>query len=171
MYTRILVPIDGGETASRAFDSALELAVEMAAELQPLYVIDVPALAFESPDLGAPVMRNAFEDEGRHALAEAEAQMAHRAVPGAARLCEVAGAAGDIAHHILIAAADWHADLIVMGTHGRRGLQRLILGSVAERVLRSTTLPVLLVPLRAHVEPRKTRGASTQLKDKNLKKT
>jgi nucleotide-binding universal stress UspA family protein len=44
----------------------------------------------------------------------------------------------------------------VMGTHGRRGLQRLILGSVAEQVLRSTTLPVLLVPLRAHAEPRKT---------------
>jgi nucleotide-binding universal stress UspA family protein len=153
LYRRILVPIDGGETASRALDSALELAVEMAAELQPLYVIDVPALAFESPDLDAPVMRNAFEYEGRHALAEAETQMERHGVAGAARLCEIAGGAGDIAHHILIAAADWHADLIVMGTHGRRGLQRLMPGSVAQRVLRGTTLPVLLVPLRARVEP------------------
>ncbi|MFD1554057.1 universal stress protein [Paraburkholderia silviterrae] len=152
MYTRVLVPVDGSEAASRALDAALELAVEMAAELRPFYVIDVPVLAFESPELDPSIMRNAFAAEGRVALAHAEAQMRERNVAGSTCLAEISGPGKDIAHHILLAAADWRADLIVMGTHGRRGLQRLILGSVAERVLRGTTLPVLLVPARARAE-------------------
>jgi nucleotide-binding universal stress UspA family protein len=46
-------------------------------------------------------------------------------------------------------ATEWHADLIVMGTHGRRGFRRLVLGSVAERVLRSASCPVLMIPAQA----------------------
>lgn len=55
---------------------------------------------------------------------------------------------GSIASNLLAEAEKWHADLIVMGTHGRRGLGRVVIGSVAESVLRAATLPVLLVRVR-----------------------
>jgi nucleotide-binding universal stress UspA family protein len=149
VYTRILVPLDGSETAWNALETALQLAVDMQAELRPIYVIDVPVLAFDSPGFDPSLLRDAFEEEARRVTTKAEARMKERGVTGAARVEEVSGPGEDVAERILLAAGDWRADLIVMGTHGRRGLRRLVLGSVAERVLRSTTLPVLLVSSRA----------------------
>ncbi|RQH05810.1 universal stress protein [Paraburkholderia dinghuensis] len=149
MYTRILVPLDGSETASSALETALQLAVDMKAELRPIYVIDVPILAFDSPGFDPTIIRDAYEVEGQRVTAQAEARMKQRGVTGTARIEEVSAPGEDVAERILLAAADCKADLIVMGTHGRRGLRRLVLGSVAERVLRGTTLPVLLVSSRA----------------------
>jgi nucleotide-binding universal stress UspA family protein len=162
VYKRILVPLDGSETAWNALETALELAVDMAAELRPIYVVDVPVLAFDSPGFDPGIIRDAFEQEGQRVSAQAEARMKQHGVAGAARIEEVAGPGEDVAERILLAAGDWHADLIVMGTHGRRGLRRLVLGSVAERVLRSTTLPVLLVSSRAQAAAQETRAASEQ---------
>ena len=67
-------------------------------------------------------------------------------VTGTPRVVETNPLRDDIAHTILRVAEEWPADLIVMGTHGRRGFQRLMLGSVAERFLRISCCPVLLVP-------------------------
>jgi nucleotide-binding universal stress UspA family protein len=64
------------------------------------------------------------------------------------RVVEVTPPGEDVAHRINQTAGEWHADLIVMGTHGRRGFQRMVLGSVAERVLRGAACPVLMIPAR-----------------------
>ncbi|WP_233870411.1 universal stress protein [Paraburkholderia adhaesiva] len=160
MYTRILVPLDGSETASSALETALQLAVDMKAEVRPIYVVDVPVLAFDSPGFDPTIIRDAFAEEGRRVTAQAEARMKERGVAGTTRIEEVAGPGEDVAERILLAAADCKADVIVMGTHGRRGLRRLVLGSVAERVVRSATLPVLLVPSRAQDAALEAGGAS-----------
>lgn len=162
MYTRILVPLDGSETASRALDAALDLAADLAAEVQPLYVIDVPVLAFDSPGFDPSIIRDAFGEEGHHVSARAQERMTQRGVTGAPRVVEVSGPGEDVAQRILLSAEDWHADLIVMGTHGRRGFRRMVLGSVAERVLRSSTLPVLLVPSHAQAGLGEAKAADKQ---------
>lgn len=148
MYTRILVPLDGSETAWHALETALQLAASTSAELRAVYVIDVPMMAFDAPGFDPSIIRDAYEQEGRRVTDDAEARMKEHGVTGTTRI-EEAEPGQDVAERVLLAAADWKADLITMGTHGRRGLRRLMLGSVAERVVRSATLPVLLVPAAA----------------------
>ncbi|WP_321937849.1 universal stress protein [Paraburkholderia sp. J8-2] len=148
MYSRILVALDGSKTASHALDTAIRLALDTGAQLQALYVVDLPVIAYDVPGYDPSIVRDAYIEEGRVIRADADARMAQQAVKGTSRSIEVELPAEDVAQCIQQAAADWHADLIVMGTHGRRGVRRLVLGSVAERVLRSACCPVLLVPAR-----------------------
>jgi nucleotide-binding universal stress UspA family protein len=157
MYSRILVALDGSQTASAALDAAIRLAHDAGAQLQPLYVIDIPVLAYDVPGFDPSIVRDAYVEEGRIVCTDAQARMTHAGVDGTPRSVEVELGRGDVAQCIERTAADWHADLIVMGTHGRRGVQRLVLGSVAERVLRNAHRPVLLVPARAAVPEAKTR--------------
>ncbi|WP_028222419.1 universal stress protein [Paraburkholderia oxyphila] len=156
MYSRILVALDGSQTASAAFDAALHLAHDCGAELQPLYVIDMPVLAYDVPGFDPSIVRDAYVEEGKIVCTDAQARMTREGVKGAPRTVEVALGVEDVAQCIERAAADWHAELIVIGTHGRRGVRRLMLGSVAERVLRTACRPVLLVPARADVSGHKT---------------
>ncbi|WP_028230292.1 universal stress protein [Paraburkholderia mimosarum] len=148
MYSRILVALDGSKTASHALDTAIRLALDNGAELQALYVIDLPVIAYDVPGYDPSIVRAAYIEEGRIILGDAQARMAQHGVKGTSRPVEVELPAEDVAQCIQRVAAEWPADLIVMGTHGRRGVRRLVLGSVAERVLRCATCPVLLVPAR-----------------------
>jgi len=149
MYTRILVPIDGSETSTHALDAALELAREHNAEVKPVYVVDVPQLMYSGPACDPSLVREAFIKEGALVLADASAKMLRAGVKGSTLVVEVDPLGDDIAQRITAAAKDFGADLVVMGTHGRRGWRRLVLGSVAERFLRISTRPVLLVPLHS----------------------
>lgn len=148
MYKRILVAIDGSDTSEHAFDNALNLARENGAQLQPLYVIDNPLIAYDASGYDPTVFRDACMQEGERILADALARMRHENVAGAPRIVDVAPVGEDIAERIRISATEFDADLLVLGTHGRRGFKRLFMGSVAERVARSAQLPVLLVPSR-----------------------
>jgi len=96
-----------------------------------------------SPGLYADRVIDALRNRGREVLDQAAELARAYGVPAESVLCEsIGGAAGPL---IVEQAEKWTADLIVMGTHGRRGLRRLALGSDAERVLRAATVPVLLV--------------------------
>lgn len=150
MFQRLLVALDGSDTASRAFDAALNLAAESGAELMPLYVIDVPVVAYGAPGFDPCVIQDAFYEEGKLIVADAQSRLAARGVKGKPRTVEASFPGEDVARRIVEAAHEWHADAIVIGTHGRRGFQRLMLGSVAERVLRSARCPVLMIPAHAH---------------------
>ncbi|SDI34441.1 universal stress protein [Paraburkholderia phenazinium] len=147
MYRHILAAIDGSETSTRAFEAALQLARESSAELQPLYVVDVPIMAYDSPGYDSSIVRDALLEESRHLADYALERMKQESVQGAPRIVETnpVGDDFDVAHCILHAAADLKADLVVMGTHGRRGVRRLVLGSVAERFLRIAQCPVLMI--------------------------
>lgn len=148
MYQRILVAIDGSETSEHAFASALQLAHDNGAQLQPLYVIDNPLMPYDASGYDPTILRDACMQEGQRLLADALARMKHENVAGEPRIVDVAPIGEDIAERIRISADEFNADLLVLGTHGRRGFKRMVLGSVAERVVRSAHLPVLLVPSR-----------------------
>jgi len=146
MYQKILVAVDGSETSARALSDEIELARESGARLQPLYVVDVPLMSYDIPGYDLSCVRDALREEGQHVLADAAALMGKAGVKGPTCMVETELMTGeDIAHRIQRAAQEFDAELVVMGTHGRRGVRRLMLGSVAERTLRIVTCPVLLI--------------------------
>ncbi|WP_168790216.1 universal stress protein [Paraburkholderia aromaticivorans] len=147
MYKQILVAVDGSETSSRALAAAIELARESQAQLQPLYVVDVPLMSYDVPGYDPSYVRDALVEEGRHVLADAATLMAGAGVKGATRIVETDLTGEDIAHRIRAAAQEFNADVVVLGTHGRRGVRRLVLGSVAEHFLRIANCPVLLISM------------------------
>ena len=143
MYENVLLPTDGSDESLRALDHALDIAGTYGATLHALYVVDT---SYPYGDLdGAaidlqPVLR-ALREEGERTLRriEGRAESAGTTFVGAVR------ESGLVHRAILEYAAENDVDLIVMGTHGRRGLNRLLLGSVTERVVRTADQPVLTV--------------------------
>ncbi|WP_027794507.1 universal stress protein [Paraburkholderia acidipaludis] len=148
MYKRILVAVDGSDTSRRAFEAALELAKATNATLQPYYVIENTPMYFDAPGYDPSILRNQMIAQGNELAAQLTGTMRECGVNGD-MLTGEASSLDDVPTLVLNAAKTAGADLIVMGTHGRRGFQRLILGSVAERCVRQSTLPVLLIPSAA----------------------
>jgi len=144
MYQRILVPIDGSETAEHALREAIKLA-DGKAQLRLLHVVEevypLDAEGYAFIDYAA--LRDVARSSGERLLAKA-GETASQA--GAAVETSLLEAEGErVASVIEAAAADWPADLIVIGSHGRSGFSRLLFGSVAEGVVRGASMPVLLV--------------------------
>ncbi|MDW8467612.1 MAG: universal stress protein [Burkholderiales bacterium] len=148
-YRRILVPVDGSAASAKGLAEAVRLAREGRARLRLLHVVDTYA-AVSVPEIGAasvgPVLE-AIRAAGRKLLARAERAPARAGLKAETALVEAAG--GRVADAIVEEAKRWRADLIVMGTHGRRGVGRMLMGSDAELVVRYSAVPVLLVPARA----------------------
>jgi nucleotide-binding universal stress UspA family protein len=143
-YKRILVPVDGSATSNKGLDEAAKLARDSGAKLLLLHVID-DTVAFSSPDgAGVNLVLDALRESGKSALAEAEEHARRAKLKAETVLLE--NATGRVAEAIVDQAKSWRADLIVMGTHGRRGVNRLLLGSSAELVVRNSSVPVLLIP-------------------------
>ncbi len=144
MYERILVPVDGSDTSNRGLQEAIALAQALNAELKLVHVVNefyAPGGVEVYYDL--PAAMDSLREAGKQALAKGEKTAQEARVKTSADLIEAMGARA--ADRIVDAASRWPADLIVMGTHGRRGFERFALGSDAETVLRSSTVPVLLV--------------------------
>lgn len=144
MYKRILVPVDGSSASLRGLHEAVRFAQGSHATLKLVHIVD--ELIMENgyaPALFHERLIEALRDAGRKVLAAAEEVVAQANVALESELIETMG--GRAADTIVDQAQRWSADLIVMGTHGRRGLRRLALGSDAELVLRSSPVPVLLV--------------------------
>ncbi|HVS77570.1 MAG TPA: universal stress protein [Steroidobacteraceae bacterium] len=144
MYRRILVAIDGSRAAELALAEAVNLAREQRASLRILHVID-QGLTMPPDVLSANLAE--FDENlyvrGKALLDAAEARAREAEVQVEGVLVEEVGqrAGGFIVQQ----AQEWPADLIICGTHGRRGLARLALGSDAEYVVRRATVPVLLL--------------------------
>ncbi|QTD94734.1 universal stress protein [Burkholderia anthina] len=163
MYSNILVALDGSDTSSRALDAALNLASETGARLTPVYVVDFLVPAYDTYGYDPSILIDAFREEGLRVTEDAAKRMKAHGVTGTPQISNVAPAGEDIAQRIVSLAAEIEADLIVMGTHGRRGFQRLFLGSVAERVLRHAACPVLMIPAScASKAPAEPTAASTE---------
>ena len=146
-YKRILVPVDGGSTSDKGLDEAARLARGKGAQCLLLHIVD-DTVAFSSPEgAGVNLVLDALRGSGQQVLEKAAAR-ARRAKLQAKTLL-VDNFTGRVAEAIVDQAKRWRADLIVMGTHGRRGVNRLLLGSNAELVIRNSTVPVLLVPGQA----------------------
>lgn len=144
MYRNILVPVDGSPTAECGLREAVRLARSAKAKLVLLHVVnELPAFAnIEARGYGMEVA-NAMVEKGRRLLEKAQARAARLGVEGGTVLRRILG--GPVAPEIVREAARLGSDLIVIGTHGRRGIRRLLLGSDAELVVRRSPVPVLLV--------------------------
>ncbi|WP_321803714.1 universal stress protein [Burkholderia sp. BCC1988] len=151
MYKRILVAIDGSDTARHAFNAALALAKEHGAELQPFYVVENAAIYYNVPGYDPSVLRDQLIAQGNALAAEFKKLMQTAGVKGETLTSE-ASSLNDVSTLILDGAKAFGADLLVLGTHGRRGFRRLVLGSIAEQCVRHATLPVLLIPAAAHTD-------------------
>jgi nucleotide-binding universal stress UspA family protein len=142
-YRRILVAVDGSNAANRGLREAVRLAKEEGAQLFLIHVVD-EYHAFAGLDGGAPVdIVPMLREGGKKILLKAAAEAAKQGVKPKAALRETIG--GPAADAIVREAKKQRADLVVLGTHGRRGLRRLVLGSDAEQVVRTSPVPVLLV--------------------------
>jgi nucleotide-binding universal stress UspA family protein len=135
MYDRILVPTDGSHGSTVALDHALELAAAHDATVHSLYVV--------SPSRVDGLSRLDEAVEGMSEYGDDLAENAARRADKRGIDCETALRRGVPNEEILDYAEETDADLIVMGTHGRTGLERYLLGSVTERVVRAATVPVM----------------------------
>ena len=147
MYRRILVPVDGSAPSDRALDSALGLAKATGAKVRLVHIVDpLPPVSIDGMYTDVDAFRDAVIASGQAALKRAQRRAARSARRVESALLEAVGR--DISSAIVAEAKRWRADLIVLGTHGRTGLARLVLGSVAEGVVRQSTAPMLLVRAR-----------------------
>ncbi len=137
MYDRVLLPTDAGDTGGRAVDQAVGLARETGAELHLLFVVEeVP----HAPEM----VEESVEEQLRSVGEDVLAGIRDRA-EGAGLSVETTVREGVPHVEIVEYADEADADVVVMGTHGRSGLDRYLLGSVTERVVRTADVPVLTV--------------------------
>jgi nucleotide-binding universal stress UspA family protein len=144
MYRRILVPVDGSKTAALGLREAIRLAKNQRAKLRLVYVVDKMAIigVVEAGLDPGPVLAR-LARSGRRLLERTRLSAKKLGVDAETVLREPV--VKRVADTILSEAKTWRADLIVMGTHGRRGVRRVVLGSDAEQILRQAEVPVLLV--------------------------
>ena len=137
MYDRILLPTDGSDASDRAVEQAVGLARETGAELHVLFVVeDIPY----APEMMDDTVEEELQGIGEEAIAAIEARADGAGVDVVSAIRKGAP------HSAILEYADGEGvDAIVMGTHGRSGLDRYLLGSVTERVVRTADVPVLTV--------------------------
>lgn len=144
MYKRILCPVDGSETSNCGMMEAIHLAKALNAELLFLNVIDLYfPIVDATGDFNVVYIDDILRKNGHKVLKNAEAVALKEGVKTNSKMAETIG--HRVSKLILEEAKAWQADLIVMGTHGLRGIERLVVGSDAETVIRKSPVPVLLV--------------------------
>lgn len=145
MYQRILVPVDGSDSANKALVAALQMARESDGRVRLIHVVE------EIAYLTGYELYGGYSGE----LVSAMRQAGTKILEDAMAIARSAGSEADsmlydkpgerLAEVVADAAKEWNADLVVVGTHGRRGFGRMLLGSGAEQILRLSPLPVLVI--------------------------
>jgi nucleotide-binding universal stress UspA family protein len=145
MYANILVAVDGSEASKYAVNEAIQIAKLSGGKLTAVYVLDQSAAFTYAGACDPHLLTDTARQVGRGFLDKACAKMQKFAVTGDSEIIETQGIGEDVATCLARCAAQFRADLVVMGTHGRRGMRRMVIGSVAERFVRQSTCPVLLI--------------------------
>jgi nucleotide-binding universal stress UspA family protein len=141
VFKKILVPVDGSATSNKAVDFALRMAQDDLASVRLLHCIDETSF-LDAYEYSSELIKQARQ-AGQKILHESLAAAQKLGVNADTLLLERAGQR--LGHSVADAVGDWGADLVVVGSHGRRGLGRLLLGSGSEQILRDSPVPVLLV--------------------------
>ncbi|SDF18166.1 Nucleotide-binding universal stress protein, UspA family [Halorubrum xinjiangense] len=152
MFDTIVVATDGSDSVRRAVSVAVDVAARFDAEVHAVYVVDAGEVE-SSPDTVQDDLRDALDDEGSDAL-DRVADAAHDRADDLDVTIEVRE--GRPASEIDAYARSVDADLVAMGTRGRHGENRFLIGSVAERVVRTCPVPVLTVRQLTEEDPRRT---------------
>jgi nucleotide-binding universal stress UspA family protein len=146
MYQRIVVATDGSAVSELALRHAVVLARGLASGLRILHVVENGWLGLGMElAIDTEAMSRTRRNAGERILENASAVAAAAGVAAETRLEELASPTDHVADVIALAAKEWPADLVVLGTHGRRNVERLLLGGVSERLARISPVPVLLV--------------------------
>jgi len=143
MYQNILVPVDGSDTAAKALREAIQLASSLSSRIRVMHVVNSTPWIAQGVPGAIEELLSQLRSTGESIIHEAKTAVRSAGIEVDHRLIE---ALGDRAGEIIVAEAnDWPAQLIVCGTHGRRGLRRLLVGGDAEYIVRHSPVPVLLV--------------------------
>lgn len=143
MYRHILLPVDGSDVSDYAADEGIKLAAALGSEISFLYVVDISVATLpdaESAISNFEVIERSLREQGRKTLREQKDKAVAAGIEAKAVLVE-----GTVHDEILKAALEGETDLIIMGTHGRTGLNRFLLGNVADFISKRAHCPVLLV--------------------------
>lgn len=145
MYQQILVPVDGSATSMQGLEQAIGLARLVNGKLRLIHVVDElsAALAMDAYSGYAGDWVDLLRENGTKLLSECRQKVEAAGITVDTVLRD--NLDGSVTELVTKEAASWPADLIVLGTHGRRGAKRLFLGSSAEQILRMAPVPVLLV--------------------------
>lgn len=144
-YKNIIVAVDGSDISNLALKEAIKLAKEQRAKLNILHVVDENFLYYSDSNIDYGILLASLKKEGQEILNKAENIAKQEKIEFEGHLAEIKPFGGRVAEKIIEESKKWPADLLVIGTHGRRGFSRLYLGSVAESVIRTATIPVLLI--------------------------
>ena len=144
-YKKIMLAIDGSETSNSALEEVIKIIKDQDAQLKIVHVVD-GASVYGGPGFDYASFLDVLREEGRVILSKA-VQLIESQVPIKVEilLLELRPMQGRVSEAIVEAAQTWQADLLMIGTHGRKGFSRFFLGSVAEHVMRTATMPVLLI--------------------------
>ena len=145
MYKRILVPVDGSHTSTLGLSEAIKLSKAEGAKLRLIHVVDdlIMSGGFDGAADYAGNLIETLHEGGKNILKIAESLVQMHGLDSESVMLEHLG--GQAASLIVEDAKKWKADLIVLGTHGRRGIKRLVMGSDAEEIVRTSPVPILLV--------------------------
>ncbi len=144
MYKKILVPTDGSATSKTGLREAIKLAKALGGQIRIVHVVDeMPVVSTQLYGTMLDQFIAQAREAGKSITAESRAMVEEAGVPVDVKLVEALG--GRSGEYVIQAAKDWQADLIVCGTHGRRGLRRIVMGSDAEFIVRRSPVPILLV--------------------------
>jgi nucleotide-binding universal stress UspA family protein len=143
MYQRILVPIDGSFTSDLALQEAIKLAKQMGASLELVHIYEDAIYLVDENYFNYEELQQTIHDCGKNILTQALEKVRAAAIPVETRL--IPSNNERIANLLMEEVKRWQAELIVVGTHGRSGFSRLLLGSVAEGIIRMALVPVLLI--------------------------
>ena len=145
MYKRILVPLDGSPTSNAGLAEALKLAKVLGSRLRLLHVVDEMPFVMSAEGYSAMSgdVLGLLREAGEKILQEARQRVELNGIEVDIRLFD--SLEGRLCDRVVEQVKEWDADLVVLGTHGRRGVRRILLGSDAEEVVRTATVPVLLV--------------------------
>jgi nucleotide-binding universal stress UspA family protein len=144
MYSRILVPVDGSETARLGLAEAIKLARALHACIRVIHVVDIGVLmSSEAAAVSYDMFIDGLRVGGKGLLEDAAAAVSHAGIEVDTAMLEAWDTG--VGECIVQKAREYPADLIVCGTHGRRGVRRLLMGSDAEYIVRHSPVPVLLV--------------------------
>lgn len=140
-----MTAVDGSYTSTFALQEAIKLAKNQKATLKVIHVIDENFVMLTDPYINYQDLWQSYKKRGEKILADAVNAAQTEGLQFESQLIELRSLEGRISEKIASAAQAWPADLLVIGTHGRRGFSRLLLGSVAEGIIRMSTIPILLI--------------------------
>jgi len=143
VYQRIMVAVDGSATAERGLQEAIGFARDQNAKLAIIHVVDIVVVFGAGQFPGAYVA--ATRELARDIIERARETARAAGIEAEVQSPEIVTSGYHVGDTIADLARDWKADLLVVGTHGRRGVSRMLLGSVAERIVRMAPCPLLLV--------------------------